>query len=115
MKVVNTGSLHLSCSATGIKEPTYRHVLSQHCSEQSLTPLYTHRWLFGGEEEEVVGGGGRVDLSENGDLWIRDLTYNDTGEYMCVAETGAGSDSITHSVTVEGEGPTAVCLGLINY
>ena len=41
--------------------------------------------------------------SGNGNLWIGDLTYGDVGEYTCVAETGAGTDSITHTVAVEGE------------
>ena len=42
--------------------------------------------------------------SENGNLSIGDLTYDDAGQYTCVAETGAGTDSITHTVAVEGEG-----------
>lgn len=46
----------------------------------------------------------RVDLdSENGDLVIRDLTYDDTGSYTCVAKTGAGMDNLTHTITVSGE------------
>ena len=50
-----------------------------------------------------LSDGGRVDLdSENGDLTIRDLSYDDTGNYTCVAETGAGSDNVTHNVTISG-------------
>ena len=41
--------------------------------------------------------------SETGDLRISPLTYNNTGQYMCVAETGAGNDTVTHNVTVSGE------------
>lgn len=47
--------------------------------------------------------GGEVELdSDTGDLRITDLTYNNTGEYTCVAETGAGSDNVTHTVTISG-------------
>ena len=47
--------------------------------------------------------GGEVELdSETGDLRITDLTYNNTGEYTCVAETGAGNDNVTHTVTISG-------------
>ena len=59
------------------------------------------RWLF--EGEELVAGDG-VELDpENGDLRIGALTYDNTGSYTCVAETGAGSDNLTHSVSVEGK------------
>ena len=59
-----------------------------------------NRWLFGGEE---VIDGGRVELdSENGELVIGSLSFNDTGDYTCVAETEAGTDNITHTVTVSG-------------
>lgn len=61
----------------------------------------TNRWLLDGEE---LVDGGEVELdSETGDLRITDLTYNNTGEYTCVAETGAGSDNVTHTVTISGE------------
>ena len=64
--------------------------------------LYCCRWLF--EGLEVVGDGGKVEVDrEDGSLRIGDPTYDDVGEYTCVAETGAGTDNITHTVAVEGK------------
>ena len=40
---------------------------------------------------------------QGGSLWVSDVTYDDAGEYTCVAKTGAGTDNITQTVAVEGE------------
>lgn len=40
---------------------------------------------------------------ENGDLIIEALSYDDGGSYTCIAETGAGVDYITHTVSITGK------------
>lgn len=48
--------------------------------------------------------GDNVELnSETGNLTIDGLSYDYTGNYTCVAMTGAGTDNLTHTVTVSGE------------
>ena len=61
-----------------------------------------YRWLLDGEE---VMAGERVELgTENGDLRVgTPLGYSDAGNYTCVAETGAGTDTVSHTVIVAGE------------
>ena len=50
--------------------------------------------------------GDNVELnSETGNLTIDGLSYDYTGDYTCMAMTGAGTDNVTHTVTVSGEHP----------
>lgn len=54
-----------------------------------------------GEDIELTEGG-RVEM-ERGTLRVRDVGYADAGNYTCIATTAAGSDNLTHTVTVSGE------------
>lgn len=52
----------------------------------------------------MVGDGGRVEVDhKGGGLRLSGLTYDNAGEYTCIAQTGAGEDDVTHTVAVEGE------------
>ncbi|CAG2121939.1 unnamed protein product, partial [Medioppia subpectinata] len=47
-------------------------------------------WL--GPEDNTLTNSAKYKVLENGDLIIRDLTWDDMGNYMCVAENSHGSD-----------------------
>lgn len=66
------------------------------------------RWLL---NDKNLMSSDDVELnSETGGLKISGLSYDNTGNYTCVAETGAGTDNITHTVTVSGEHAFKLCV-----
>ena len=58
-----------------------------------------------------------MEVGSHGELTVRNVSYDDTGSYTCAAHTGAGTDNLTHTVTVSGQpgcgcGWVWVCLRL---
>ena len=76
--------LQLDCNATGVREPTYS-------------------WEFNEEEiNSTVDPRAQVN-EETGVLVVRDITFNDTGNYTCVAVNEVGNDTQLNTVKVAGK------------
>ncbi|XP_054167055.1 zwei Ig domain protein zig-4-like [Oppia nitens] len=59
----------------------------------SGTPTPTISWV--GPEDNTLTNSEKYKILENGDLVIRDLSWDDMGNYMCVADNQHGSDRTT--------------------
>jgi hypothetical protein len=59
------------------------------CRSSGL-PTPTTSWV--GPEDNPIINSEKYKILESGDLLIRDLTWDDMGNYMCVVENQHGSD-----------------------
>lgn len=59
----------------------------------SGVPATTVGWV--GPEDNTITNSEKYKILENGDLIIRDLSWDDMGNYMCVAQNRLGSDRIS--------------------
>ena len=56
-------------------------------------PAPTTSWI--GPEDNKITNSDKFKILENGDLIIRDLSWDDMGNYECVAQNQLGSDRTT--------------------
>jgi len=63
-----------------------------YCRSSGL-PRPTTSWV--GPDENTIVNSEKYKILESGDLLIRDLSWDDMGNYVCVAENQHGSDRTT--------------------
>ncbi|XP_065124026.1 matrix-remodeling-associated protein 5 isoform X1 [Paramisgurnus dabryanus] len=77
--------------------------LSLPCSVNSTKPVETRWYLPNHQILKASDMKGRVSVSQNNTLIIKKLTYEDAGEYSCLAINLYGADMLSHLVVVTGE------------
>lgn len=77
--------------------------LSLPCLVTSPHPIETRWYLPNNQILKASGMKGRVYVSQNNTLIIKKLTYEDAGEYSCLAANLYGADMLSHLIVVTGE------------
>lgn len=85
MSIENGDSLNLPCLVT------------------STEPVDTKWYLPNHQVLKASGMKGRIYVSQNNTLIIQKVTYEDAGEYSCLAANLYGADMLSHLVVVTGE------------
>ncbi|XP_067312739.1 matrix-remodeling-associated protein 5 [Pseudorasbora parva] len=79
------------------------HTLILPCLVTSPHPFETRWYLPNNQILNASGMKGRVYVSQNNTLIIKKLTYEDAGEYSCLAANLYGADMLSHLIVVTGE------------
>ncbi len=77
--------------------------LSLTCLVTSPHPIETRWFLPNNQILKASDMKGRVYVSKNNTLIIKKVTYEDAGEYSCLAANLFGADMLTHLIAVTGE------------
>lgn len=77
--------------------------LSLPCLVMSPHPIETSWYLPNNQILKASGTKGRVYVSQNNTLIIKKMTYDDAGEYSCLAANLYGADMLSHLIVLTGE------------